>query len=817
MDIQEYLKYRDELLKEARDEDGLINESAFIQVAIPSMLDAKLIDNEDFTETYYDAEVDNIPVKINGYLVNESGERLQLFILNSNSIVSEPDSDEIDFLISTKEYYDNIFKKTTNFINKAIKKQLANIQDIGAINALINHLSSNEGINQYDVIEIFLISATATVETRGQIPQPKRISFKDDTIKVRFTRERETTEKEILIMKRLIDLNFLFDVMISQGNRESLLIDFEEKFNYKIEVIKAADEENFESYLCVLPADILSQLYKLYSSRLLEKNVRSFLQFRNKSVNAGMRKTLSKDPGKFIAYNNGLTITANNKELKTIKNKTYIKSLSDFQIVNGGQTTASIYFSQKDGIDISNVKVMAKINVVKNVSEEQLEELISSISQFSNSQTKVSSVDLRSRSIELNKIKALSESIVTPSGRKWFFEKSKGEFNTKLRIAGRSGKTRIEKEYPKEFRFTKEQLGKYYCSWGDEPYKVKKGREAIFRKFMEEITSNENKKVIIDRDFYECMIARIILFTSLEAIHGVRRNAIGQLRSAVVPYTISVLYSYTEGNKKNDKTFNLAKLWSDEGLNDDLAAYLKDLMMLINDLIKKYAKSDDLGEFSKKKELWEDISSSKEIGEFIGAQNTHLIIQKYCISRKELQRKGRRNAKDREVNFKTLNDNVTIHSKTADFYKRIESILWDVLSENDKTKITRIIGLIQQKDELSEELIAFEEKLIHNTRFNHPEIFDKIEYDQNTLLEDTFNFVVKKYNSSINNSENIISEFEKVGQVATIKGAKFASVFMEIGKRLNEGLPPTIKQLYYSSYYILIKGNRDNINIIRNK
>lgn len=812
MDINEYLKYRDELLKEARDEDGLINESAFIQVAIPSMLDAKLIDNEDFTETYYDAEVDNMPVKINGYLVNESGERLQLFILNSNSIVSGPVSDESNFLISTKEYYDSIFKKTTNFINKAIKKQLENIQDVGAINALINHLSSNQGINQYDVIEVFLISATATVETRGQIPQPKRISFKDDTIKVRFTRERETAEKEILIMKRLVDLNFLFDVMISQGNRESLVIDFEEKFNYKIEAIKAADEENFESYLCVLPADILSQLYKLYSSRLLEKNVRSFLQFRPKSVNAGMRKTLTKDPGKFIAYNNGLTITANNKELETIENKIYIKSLSDFQIVNGGQTTASIYFSQKDGIDISDVKVMAKINVVKNVSEERLEELISSISRFSNFQTKVSSVDLRSRSIELNKIKALSDSIVTPSGRKWFFEKSKGEFNTKLRIAGRSGKARIEKEYPKEFRFTKEQLGKYYCSWGDEPYKVKKGGEAIFRKFMEDITSDENRRVIIDRDFYERMIARIILFTSLEAIHGVRKNAIGQLRSAVVPYTISVLYSYTEGNKKNDKTFNLAKLWNDERLDDDLATYLKDLMILINDLIKKYAKSDDLGEYSKKKELWEDILSSKEIMEFLGTQNTQLIFQKYCISKKELQRKGERNIK--EVDFKNLNDNVIIHSKTVDFYKRIESILRNVLSENDKIRLTRITALIQQKDELSEELIAFEEKLIHNTRVNYPEIFDKIEYTQNTLLEDTFNYVVKKYNSSIKNSENIIFEFEKIGQVATIKGAKFASIFIEIGKRLNEGLPPTIKQLYYASGYILIKGNRDNTNII---
>ena len=458
MEIQEYLKYRVDLLNESKDEDGFINESNFINSIIPSMLDAKLIDTEDFTETYYSTEIDGSPIKINGYIINDTKERLQLFILNDESISLDVKNLEI----SLKEYYDSIFKKATNFANKAIKGHLNEIQDIGAINALINQMSSSLGADQFDVVEIFLVTATATVSGSGLTAQPKRMDFRDERIKIKYTKNRESIEKEILILTRLVDLNFLYSVLISQGNREALTINFEEQFNFKIEAIKAADETNFESYLCVLPANILAELYKRFSSRLLEKNVRSFLQFRG--VNLGMRKTLTKDPEKFIAFNNGLTITASNKEIEIIKDKVYIKSLSDFQIVNGGQTTASIYFSQKDGIDVSKVKVMAKINVAKNVSEEDLNELISSISEFSNSQSKVTTVDLRSRNPQLNKIKALSESIITPSGRKWFFEKSKGEFNTKLRIAGQSGKNRIEKEYPKEYRFTKEQLGKYYST-----------------------------------------------------------------------------------------------------------------------------------------------------------------------------------------------------------------------------------------------------------------------------------------------------------------------------------------------------------------
>src|SRR5690606_20423771 len=97
---------------------------------------------------------------------------------------------------------------------------------------------------------------------------------------INYTLNRLKKTKEILVKKRLIDLNFLYNVLISQGNREALRIDFEKINGRSIEAIKAADEENFESYLCVLPADILADLYREYSTRLLEKNVRSFLQFR---------------------------------------------------------------------------------------------------------------------------------------------------------------------------------------------------------------------------------------------------------------------------------------------------------------------------------------------------------------------------------------------------------------------------------------------------------------------------------------------------------------------------------------------------------
>lgn len=797
MEVSEFLKYRQELLSEAKDEEGFISETSFINLVLPSMLEAKLIDSEECNESYY--RYDPEKYKLNGYLVNESGERLQLFILNEESIDITRNNDALQ--ISQKNYYDNQFSRASRFISKAIKKNLDDeIQDSSPVKALVSQVSTSFGIDQFDVIEIFLISATATVETRGATPQPRRLEFDDEKLKLSFTRnQRDQVSKEILIIKRLIDLNFLYSVLVSQGNREPLAINFKNLFpDYNIEVIKAADELNFESYLCVLPAKILADLYKRFSSRLLEKNVRSFLQFRG--VNHGIRETIRTSPEKFIAYNNGITVTSTGKDIELKDGKLYLNGLTDFQIVNGGQTTASIYFTNKDGFSIDKVSVMAKINVAKDVSEENLDELISKISQYSNSQSKVSNVDLRSRNPQLTKLKTLSESVITPSGRKWFFEKSKGDFNTKLRIAGKA-KLRIEKEFPKQVRFSKEELGKYFTAWGDQPYIVKKGGEKVFRHFIEQIGGDGEKKgVNVDRNFYENLIAKIILFRELEKLYGQGKNSIGQIRSAVIPYTISILYRNFDGSK-GDKIFDLNKVWSAEGLENDLSDYLYGLMVLMNNLIKKYSQSDDLGEYSKKKELWDDISTSGEIADFLKSEDSIKIFNKYSVSKKELENKKVK-TKGYEVDFKFLTDNVNIHSKTPDFFKKLNSLLWDELKDGERNSLANISALIQQKDDITEDLVKFEERLMQRIRIDNPSLFDQIEFTENILLQKTLNYIVKKYNSSISKKDDIYLVFEKIGDVAKAKGVQFNSVFTEIGKSLQAGKSPSTKQLYYASYYV---------------
>jgi hypothetical protein len=795
MTINEFFKYRQELLDLSCDENNFLQEPLLLSQVLPSMLDAKLIDSEDYTSSYFILKPEKL--KVNGYSVNESGERLQLFIIDETSLDIAATEDSI--LRSTKADYESQFKRCSSFLNKAIKGHLNDeIQDSSPIRPLISKISSTEGIEQFDVFEIFLISATATVSLQGASPQPKRIDFESESITTKRTVKNVVKDKEIIIKKRLIDLNFLFNIMVSQGNREALEVNFNEMFGAPITALKAADEEHFESYLCILPATILSGLYKEFSSRLLEKNVRSFLQF--KGVNKGIRETIRLEPEKFIAYNNGITITATGADIVSENGQVQIKSLQDFQIVNGGQTTATIYFTQKDGFDVSKIKVMAKVNVAKGDSEEDLEELISNISNFSNAQSRVSKVDLRSRNPQLIKLKSLSDSVLSPSGQKWFFERSKGEFNTMVRIAG-SNKARILREYPKNCRFSKEQLAKYYTAWGDQPHIVKKGGEKVFRYFIEDLSGEGKSKKTqdINRLFFEELIAKVILFTELEKIYGVGKKSIGQIRAAVIPYSLSVIFKYTDGTKSADN-FDLIKVWKSEGLTDDLRLMFEELLVLMNDLVKAYSKSDDINEYSKKEELWKTISECSEVKKFLRQEHIIKILNTYSISKNDTQKRFKKETKIEYLDLDSLRSMADIFANSEEFYIKLKQLGFRSFNPQADRKIGYIIASIKDRKDLSKDLVKFEHQFIKKLRFENPELFDLLEdLPRAQHISKGMDLITKTYNDCLENSLNIISEFQKIDSLFQSKGVKYASVYSAIGTKLHEGTIPSIKDVIYSS------------------
>jgi hypothetical protein len=97
------------------------------------------------------------------------------------------------------------------------------------------------------------------------------------------------------------------------------------------------------------------------------------------AVNRGIRETLIHLPERFLAYNNGISATASKVELRDLGGVSGIRRIHDFQIVNGGQTTASIHSSlMKKESDLTKVFVQMKLTVVE---PQHLQEVVPEISR----------------------------------------------------------------------------------------------------------------------------------------------------------------------------------------------------------------------------------------------------------------------------------------------------------------------------------------------------------------------------------------------------------------------------------------------------
>ncbi|OOQ58270.1 AIPR family protein [Mucilaginibacter pedocola] len=777
MTLNELNSFFGTLLNNITSEDNNVNRRGLLTYVLPALNLARLTDSEEINESYFLRNGEN--AEVDGYQINESGERLQLFL--SNLILPGAERQ-----IARKEYYDQLFSRPKNFFTKAVKKQLSDVQAGDPAAILIRSLETADFQEQIDVLEIFLISNTISIETRGS-QSAKNFAFTDDEITVSYTRNKERKTKKIRIIYQLIDLNKIYNYEISEGTAEPIVINFDPP----LPAIQAADDEGvFKSYLAVLPATLLVKLYHSYSSRLLERNVRSFLQF--KGVNKQLKDTIDSEPEKFIAYNNGLTITATASEISQSGGIATISSLTDFQIVNGGQTTASIYFTNKDGIDVSKVNVTAKINIVNADDRDSLDELISKISQYSNSQNKVSSVDLKSRSPHLVKIKKLSESITDPSGTKWFFERIRGDFNTLLRIYPNQ-KAQIERNYPKQKRLSKEQVAKYYVAWGTSPYLVRKGGEKVFRDFMDFIQLDHNEKPLnpenLGRAFYEDLIAKAIMFKDFEQIYGAGEGAIGQIRSSVVPYALSLLYKMTLIKKHN--YFDLGAIWVKQGLPEDLKAFSRKLLESVQEWLKAYSKSDDLGEYAKKEDLWNDVLKSPEFAAFEKSPETKAIVSRYQLSESDFKK---RYTSVKTFDFSLINENCRIHSNGTKFYISFKLKFGDMLTANELRKIEELVHKIQVKHNLSEELAEFENAIIRKMQAADPEWFLNFKIE-NAGLINTIGQVTNIYNKNLNRYKEA---FEAQAVKAMKKGVpeNKANAWKNIGMYISRDEDPQLSDIY---------------------
>lgn len=292
------------------------------------------------------------------------------------------------------------------------------------------------------------------------------------------------------------DINRVQQLITSEQAIETDYIDFEQDYGETFEMMFVPDPssgmKDFECYIGYISAELLAKAYDEWGQKLVERNVRSFLQARG-GTNKGIRDTL-KDPFQrkmFVAYNNGISTVARTGEFEPVKdgvNQFKIKGLSGWQIVNGGQTTASIHKAFKDGISLKDVYVQAKLTILQvnefvEKDQHQIEdEMISRISQYANTQNKINKSDLLANTRFMSDLEKFSRNIWIPgkdgrrSESKWYFERARGQYMVDINRRNRGKEqTDFKKQNPKNKVLTKVDMAKYFMSWEGYPHVSSKG------------------------------------------------------------------------------------------------------------------------------------------------------------------------------------------------------------------------------------------------------------------------------------------------------------------------------------------------------
>jgi hypothetical protein len=572
------------------DEEGSSSEQIFTQGALDLLAEAGEVEN---SRTAYDEKALGTQKqhKINAYAISENYETVDLFIsiFKGTGEISKTGNDEIE---QAAKRISNFFRKAiysnNNERSKAYKSEYVDeIEETSEIFQFANTLGREKDLREN------LVRVNATILTNslfsGDFPENMEISG----YKIYF---------------KIFDLQALYNV--SEKSHIPIEINFSED-GFEVPCIASpSTNSEYQSYLAILPGIALASIYERFGSRLLEQNVRSFLQFSGK-INKGIRNTIKDEPHMFLAFNNGIAATAD--DVVIIPNKKgdglFLSVVKDLQIVNGGQTTASIYHTwKKDKADISSIFVQVKLSVVKN--KDNFSTIVSRISEYANTQNKVSVADLSSNQPYHIEFEKLSRSIYTPIAEsssiqtRWFYERARGQYkNARLKEGFTKSRQRaFDLKNPKNQMFTKEELAKYINAYEETtdgkkiligPHFVVRGNQKNYLQF---IYHNVTKK--INNIYFEDTITKALMFKSAEKVYGVKPNAIGDMRYVTVPYAISLFTYLTKGE------LDLYKIWRNQGISDSLKQLLYNMMKEIESFIKSTAPGGLYGEWAKKEDCW---------------------------------------------------------------------------------------------------------------------------------------------------------------------------------------------------------------------
>ena len=512
--------------------------------------------------------------RITAYDYNDEAESLDLFyLIKADTLLGKVNRNKID---QGFNYLMSFYRESMNgTLLKAVN--VDNTDEIAEVAKLVQ--STKGKINQ---LRLYVITNGLTDPDAGMAV--------------------ESDDGEYIIEYNVWDMQRVYQQHNIRTGKEKVEIDFPTEYNTELQCLKMSEENPFvDAYMAIIPGITLAKIYKKYQQVLLEKNVRTFLQFKGK-VNKGIRKTLREEPDMFFSYNNGISTTASEIEVKDVDGTLYITRLYDWQIVNGGQTTAAISASLNDrDVELGKVFVPMKISVIRDA--ENGENIIKAISTSANSQTAIKNSDFSANEPYLVDLEKYSRSEWVPNGNskpvcKWYFERTRGQYLDQLAQLNGYNEKAFKREYPKNQKITKTDIAKYETSWNMMPYNVCRGAEKNYTFF---VTDIKRDKPEVTASYFKRVIAKCILFNTIDSI--VKSKKLGGYKANMNAYLMSSI------SFLSDRNLDLTYIWEQQMVQQEVIDRIEELIPMVwlhltGSSSSGGNQSSNVGEWSKKPECW---------------------------------------------------------------------------------------------------------------------------------------------------------------------------------------------------------------------
>ncbi|WP_409294049.1 AIPR family protein [Peribacillus sp. SCS-26] len=551
----EVREFRKGLLEDVRSTAAVYGEGS--SAAFASIIADNLISTEvlpDFEHAFYlGTGRRNRKLRIDGYALDEFDYTLNLIITDYNGNEEEK--------TLTRTEAEQMFEWPIRFIDETFHNNLRSKLEISTAAADLTDLliNQNQRIRKYRIL----------------LFTDRFMSGRIDNFAIKKIEEKP-------IECQIWDVERLYRVFLAQSGRESIEIDFTEHSTNGIPCLETNKFETneYRCYLGVIPGEILADVYDLYGAQLLEGNVRSFLSTKV-AVNKKIRQTILTEPKMFFAFNNGVSATASKVEIAEKPEGKFITKVKDFQIINGGQTTASLSNARhRDKADLSNITLQMKLTEI-NVDQNETQDLLQKISRSSNSQNKVSDADFFSTHPFHIRMEQISRRLFAPAvggaqhDTHWFYERARGQYLQSQMKMSKSEKNRFLIQNPKNQLLSKTDFAKARNSWRGLPHLVSKGAQRNFIEFAQWVDENWSvSEENFNERYFQESVALYILFKHTEQLVTQQPWYEQGYRANIVTYSIALLAKLIKSQYPKH-TLDLQSIWNKQQVPESVTNQLK--------------------------------------------------------------------------------------------------------------------------------------------------------------------------------------------------------------------------------------------------